>query len=54
LFSKQATDKLREVFETVFRTRQKVERKDALPTMPPVEIRPPADRNKGVSAGTTG
>lgn len=31
LFSKQATDKLREVFETLFRTQQKVERKDALP-----------------------
>jgi hypothetical protein len=32
LFSKQATDKLREVFETLFRTQQKVERKDGLPT----------------------
>jgi hypothetical protein len=31
LFSKQATDKLREVFETVFRIEQKVERKDPLP-----------------------
>lgn len=31
LFSKHATDKLREVFETVFQTRQKVERKDSLP-----------------------
>ncbi|MBZ5578191.1 MAG: hypothetical protein LAP40_16640 [Acidobacteriia bacterium] len=32
LFSKQATDKLQEVFETLFRTTQKVARKDALPT----------------------
>jgi hypothetical protein len=32
LFSKQATDKLREVFETLFRTEQKVERKDPLRT----------------------
>jgi hypothetical protein len=31
LFSKQATDKLQEMFETLFRTQQKVERKDALP-----------------------
>jgi len=31
LFSKQATDKLQETFETLFRTQQKVERKDALP-----------------------
>ena len=35
LFSKQATDKLREVFETLFRTQRKVERKDALPTVGP-------------------
>jgi hypothetical protein len=35
LFSKQATDKLREVFETLFRTAQKVERKDALPSIGP-------------------
>ena len=35
LFSKQATDKLREVFETLFRTEKKVERKDALTTTPP-------------------
>jgi len=34
LFSKQATDKLREVFETLFRTQEKVERRDALPTAP--------------------
>ena len=32
LFSKQATDKLREVFETLFRTQHEVDRKDALPT----------------------
>jgi hypothetical protein len=32
LFSKQATDKLQETFETLFRTQQKVERKDALLT----------------------
>jgi hypothetical protein len=32
LFSRQATDKLQETFETLFRTQQKVERKDALPT----------------------
>jgi hypothetical protein len=31
LFSKQATDKLQETFETLFRTQQKVDRKDALP-----------------------
>ena len=31
LFSRQATDKLREVFETLFRTEHEVERKDALP-----------------------
>lgn len=31
LFSKQATDKLREVFETIFQTQHKVERKDPLP-----------------------
>jgi hypothetical protein len=31
LFSKQATEQLREVFETLFRTQQKVERKDAVP-----------------------
>lgn len=30
LFSKQATDKLQETFETLFRTQQKVDRKDAL------------------------
>lgn len=30
LFSKQATDKLREVFETLFRTQETLERKDAL------------------------
>ena len=30
LFSKQATDKLREIFENIFRTEQPVERKDAL------------------------
>jgi hypothetical protein len=34
LFSKQATDKLQETFETLFRTQQKVERKDALPSTP--------------------
>jgi hypothetical protein len=31
LFSRQATDKLREVFETLFRTEPKMERKDPLP-----------------------
>ncbi len=31
LFSRQATDKLREVFETLFLARQKVGRKDTLP-----------------------
>lgn len=31
LFSRQATDKLQETFETLFRTQQKVDRKDALP-----------------------
>jgi hypothetical protein len=30
LFSKQATDKLREVFETLFRTQEALERKDSL------------------------
>jgi hypothetical protein len=34
LFSRQATDKLREVFETIFRIEQKVERKDPLPPDP--------------------
>ena len=34
LFSKQATDKLQEVFETLFRTEKKVERKDGLPPAP--------------------
>lgn len=34
LFSRQATDKLREVFETIFLTGQKVIRKDALPKDP--------------------
>jgi hypothetical protein len=34
LFSKQATDKLREVFETLFRTEKPVERKDGLPAPP--------------------
>lgn len=32
LFSRQGTDKLREVFETLFRTEQKVQRSDPLPT----------------------
>jgi hypothetical protein len=31
LFSREATDKLHEVFETIFRTQQKVERRDPLP-----------------------
>lgn len=35
LFSKQATDKLRDVFETLFRTRTEVERADALSERPP-------------------
>ena len=35
LFSKQATDKLQEVFETLFRTETKVDRKDALPIVTP-------------------
>lgn len=34
LFSRQATDKLREVFETVFLAGQKIERKDPLPPDP--------------------
>ena len=34
LFSKQATDKLQEVFETLFRTEKKVDRKDGLPPAP--------------------
>lgn len=34
LFSRQATDKLREVFETLFQTHQRVERKDPLPPKP--------------------
>jgi hypothetical protein len=34
LFSRQATDKLREVFETVFRTQPQVQRKNPLPPDP--------------------
>jgi hypothetical protein len=34
LFSKQATDKLREVFETLFHTQEKVRRSDPLPMTP--------------------
>lgn len=37
LFSRQATDKLKEVFDTLFRTQEKVDRKDALPATPPAE-----------------
>jgi hypothetical protein len=43
LFSRQATDKLQETFETLFRTQQKVERKDALP-----------QKATAAGAGTTG
>jgi hypothetical protein len=49
LFSKQATDKLREVFETLFRTEKKVERKDALPMTPPA---PPAGKATAAGAGS--
>ena len=33
MFSKQATDKLREIFDTLFRTQQPVKRADPLTTM---------------------
>jgi hypothetical protein len=36
MFSRQATDKLREVFDTLFRTREPVERADPLTRMTPV------------------
>jgi hypothetical protein len=50
LFSKQATDKLREVFETLFRTQEKVERKDALPETTTAPAAAKADR---ATAGTS-
>ena len=50
LFSKQATDKLREVFETLFRTTQKVERKDALPSTGP-QLAPAVPETKASAAG---
>lgn len=52
LFAKQATDKLREVFETLFRTQQKVERKDALTfANNPTQTGTPAEVNKTQTAG---
>jgi len=52
LFSRQATDKLREVFETLFRTQQKVERKDALPrTNTPGQGDANAEGGKAKAAG---
>jgi len=52
LFAKQATDKLREVFETLFQTQQKVERKDALQiTSAPAQPDAPAETSKAQAAG---
>jgi hypothetical protein len=48
LFSKQATDKLREVFETLFRTEKPVERKDGLPDATAPASTP---KTKAASAG---
>jgi hypothetical protein len=55
LFSKQATDKLREVFETLFRTQQKVERKDSLSSTGTLVQDTTAESNKAqaTSAGTS-
>jgi hypothetical protein len=42
LFSRQATDKLQEVFETLFRTEKKVDRKDPLAVEAPAPVSPQA------------
>lgn len=58
LFSRQATDKLRETFETLFRTQQAVQRKDALPraaaTQPAGAAAADAVKTKAASASTEG
>jgi hypothetical protein len=52
LFSKQATDKLRKVFETLFRTQQKVERKDSLPVVNSAQPTTDGSRAQAKSAGS--
>lgn len=54
MFSKQATDKLREIFDTLFRTNQPVERADPLGwTQPVISSAQPASLTVGAAAALT-